>query len=153
MKLLLVEDNPTMQTTLQRSLSRRGMEVATCGDGGLALEKWPEFQPDVVVLDLTLPGLDGLQVLQRARGCAKRAMQASHKRCAGQLPHTAHWLGRRAAQALNVRQGRQGWARRLRRAMVMSNIGHGAGVFVPSWWAQAAPSVTLPHGFRSTSHY
>ena len=68
MKLLLVEDNPTMQTTLQRSLSRRGMEVATCGDGGLALEKWPAFQPDVVVLDLTLPGLDGLQVLQRARG-------------------------------------------------------------------------------------
>ena len=65
MKLLLVEDNPTMQTTLQRSLSRRGMEVATCGDGGLALEKWPAFQPDVVVLDLTLPGLDGLQVTAR----------------------------------------------------------------------------------------
>ena len=67
MKLLLVEDNPTMQTTLQRSLSRRGMDVATCGDGPQALEKWPAFQPDVVVLDLTLPGLDGLQVLQRAR--------------------------------------------------------------------------------------
>ena len=42
------------------------MEVATCGDGAHALEKWPAFQPDVVVLDLTLPGLDGLQVLQRA---------------------------------------------------------------------------------------
>ena len=68
MKLLLVEDNPTMQTTLQRSLSRRGMEVVVCGDGRLALDKWPAFQPDVVVLDLTLPGLDGLQVLQRARG-------------------------------------------------------------------------------------
>ena len=68
MKLLLVEDNPTMQTTLQRSLSRRGMEVAVCEDGRLALDRWPAFQPDVVVLDLTLPGLDGLQVLQRARG-------------------------------------------------------------------------------------
>ena len=32
------------------------------------LDSWPEFHPDVVVLDLTLPGLDGLQVLQRARG-------------------------------------------------------------------------------------
>jgi CheY-like chemotaxis protein len=42
MKLLLVEDNPTMQTTLQRSLSRRGMEVATCGDGGLALTAGPQ---------------------------------------------------------------------------------------------------------------
>ena len=67
MKLLLVEDNPTMQTTLERSLSRRGMEVAPCGDGRQALEKWPSFLPDVVVLDLTLPGMDGLQVLQRAR--------------------------------------------------------------------------------------
>jgi two-component system response regulator TctD len=67
MKLLLVEDNLTMQTTLQRSLSRRGMDVATCGDGRQALDKWSAFQPDVVVLDLTLPGIDGLQVLQRAR--------------------------------------------------------------------------------------
>ncbi len=67
MKLLLVEDNPTMQTTLERSLSRRGMEVAPCGDGRQALEIWPSFLPDVVVLDLTLPGMDGLQVLQRAR--------------------------------------------------------------------------------------
>jgi two-component system response regulator TctD len=66
-KLLLVEDNLTMQTTLQRSLSRRGMDVVACGDGRHALERWPAFQPDVVVLDLTLPGLDGLQVLQRAR--------------------------------------------------------------------------------------
>jgi two-component system, OmpR family, response regulator TctD len=67
MKLLLVEDNPTMQATLQRSLSRRGMEVAACGDGPQALLKWPAFHPDVVVLDLTLPGIDGLQVLQQAR--------------------------------------------------------------------------------------
>ena len=67
MKLLLVEDNLPMQTTLHRSLSRRGMDVMACGDGRHALEKWAAFQPDVVVLDLTLPGLDGLQVLQRAR--------------------------------------------------------------------------------------
>ena len=67
MKLLLVEDNPAMQATLQRSLSRRGMDVAACGDGLQALQKWPAFHPDVVVLDLTLPGMDGLQVLQQAR--------------------------------------------------------------------------------------
>lgn len=67
MKLLLVEDDPVMQSTLQRSLSRGGMTVATCGDGQQALRKWPIFNPDVVVLDLTLPLLDGLQVLQQAR--------------------------------------------------------------------------------------
>jgi two-component system response regulator TctD len=45
MKLLLVEDNPTMQATLQRSLSRRGMEVAVCGDGGRRWTAGPRFNP------------------------------------------------------------------------------------------------------------
>ena len=67
MKLLLVEDDPAMRTTLQRSLARRGLDVDTCAEGPQALLRWPAFDPDVVVLDLTLPGLDGLQVLQRAR--------------------------------------------------------------------------------------
>lgn len=67
MKLLLVEDDPSMQTTLVRALSRRGMDVHACGDGRQALLRWTAAPPDVVVLDLTLPGLDGLQVLQQAR--------------------------------------------------------------------------------------
>lgn len=67
MKLLLVEDNPSMQATLQRALSRRGMDVSTASDGPSALSQWQLRPPDVVVLDLTLPGLDGLQVLERAR--------------------------------------------------------------------------------------
>jgi two-component system response regulator TctD len=67
MKLLLVEDNAAMQTTLQRSFERRGMQVLTCGDGSRALERWRASLPDVVLLDLSLPGLDGLEVLARAR--------------------------------------------------------------------------------------
>jgi two-component system response regulator TctD len=67
MNLLLVEDDPAMRTTLQRALVRRGMQVATCDDGGRALERWRAARPDVVVLDLNLPGLDGLQVLEQAR--------------------------------------------------------------------------------------
>jgi two-component system, OmpR family, response regulator TctD len=67
MKLLLVEDNPAMQTTLQRSFQRRGMQVLVCGDGARALDRWHASQPDVVVLDLSLPGRDGLQVLAAAR--------------------------------------------------------------------------------------
>lgn len=67
MKLLLVEDDPSMQATLQRTLSRRGMEVTCCGDGRQALAAWQSSRPDVVMLDLTLPGLDGLQVLEQAR--------------------------------------------------------------------------------------
>ena len=67
MKLLLVEDDPSMQATLQRTLSRRGMDVTCCADGRMALAAWHDGQPDVVMLDLTLPGLDGLQVLEQAR--------------------------------------------------------------------------------------
>lgn len=67
MQLLLVEDDPTMQATLHRALTRRGMEVTAVGDGRAALTQWATQQPDAVILDLTLPGLDGLQVLQQAR--------------------------------------------------------------------------------------
>ena len=56
-----------MQATLHRALTRRGMEVTAVGDGRAALSQWTALQPDAVILDLTLPGLDGLQVLQHAR--------------------------------------------------------------------------------------
>ena len=67
MKLLLVEDDVSMQTALKRTLQNRGMEVAVCGDGHAALAQWKAEAPDVVMLDLTLPGQDGLLVLEQAR--------------------------------------------------------------------------------------
>jgi two-component system response regulator TctD len=67
MKILLVEDDPSMQTALQRALRNRGMVVELCSDGRAALERWQAAQPDVVMLDLTLPGMDGLLVLEAAR--------------------------------------------------------------------------------------
>lgn len=67
MKLLLVEDDAAMRTSLVRSLSRLGWVVDECDDGQLALDHWRISEPDVVLLDLTLPGLDGLAVLAQAR--------------------------------------------------------------------------------------
>ena len=67
MKLLLIEDNPSMQATLQRSFERRGISVTTCADGLRALDRWRAVLPDVVLLDLSLPGMDGLSVLAAAR--------------------------------------------------------------------------------------
>jgi two-component system, OmpR family, response regulator TctD len=67
MKLLLIEDNAAMRTTLQRSFERRDMQVVVCADGARALDRWQASLPDVVVLDLSLPGLDGLEVLSQAR--------------------------------------------------------------------------------------
>ena len=72
MKLLLVEDDPTMQTTLQRTLGRRRIDVRVCGDGAQALAHWQALEPDVVALDLNLPNLDGLQVLAQARAAGLR---------------------------------------------------------------------------------
>jgi two-component system response regulator TctD len=68
MNLLLVEDDPSMRATLERTLSRRGMRVTTCADGAQAQARWREAMPDVVLLDLSLPGMDGLDVLAKARG-------------------------------------------------------------------------------------
>ncbi|MBE2243786.1 MAG: response regulator [Burkholderiaceae bacterium] len=67
MKLLLVEDNLAMQKTLERSFARRGVQVTSCADGARALDRWQASAPDVVLLDLSLPGCDGLDVLAQAR--------------------------------------------------------------------------------------
>ena len=67
MHILLVEDDPAMHTTLQRALARRGMRVHWVGDGLQALAQWTAQPPDAVVLDLSLPGMDGLDVLAQAR--------------------------------------------------------------------------------------
>ncbi|MBB4842062.1 two-component system response regulator TctD [Paucibacter oligotrophus] len=67
MNLLLIEDNAAMQATLQRSFERRGIRVSCCGDGAQALARWRECKPDVVLLDLSLPGRDGLELLSDAR--------------------------------------------------------------------------------------
>ena len=67
MKLLLVEDDPAMRTTLERSFRRLGWLVQSCGDGAAALALWQQLTLDVVLLDLSLPGRDGLEVLSDAR--------------------------------------------------------------------------------------
>ena len=67
MKLLLVEDDLALQTSLVRALTRLGWAVEVCADGASAVAHWRQCVPDVVLLDLSLPGLDGLQVLAQAR--------------------------------------------------------------------------------------
>jgi DNA-binding response OmpR family regulator len=66
-KLLLVEDDADMSRALARALDRRGFAVTTCFDGADALRLARERQHDVMLLDLTLPKIDGLHVLQRLR--------------------------------------------------------------------------------------
>lgn len=55
MRLLLIEDDPDLQTSLRRTLERKGMEVGICADGRQAVAQWQRMAPDVVLLDLSLP--------------------------------------------------------------------------------------------------
>jgi DNA-binding response OmpR family regulator len=66
-RVLLVEDDAEIADVLRRSLRNEGYEVRTAGDGVTALEAATDFVPDLVVLDLGLPRLDGVEVCRRLR--------------------------------------------------------------------------------------
>lgn len=65
--VLLVDDEAPIIELVRGYLEREGMEVIDAADGGVGLELIRERAPDVVVLDVMLPGIDGLEVLRRAR--------------------------------------------------------------------------------------
>jgi DNA-binding response OmpR family regulator len=66
-KILVVEDEPTLVETLEYNLSHQDYEVFTAMDGREALEIAREEQPDLIVLDLMLPGIDGIEVCRVLR--------------------------------------------------------------------------------------
>ena len=66
-RVLVVEDDDDIAHALQRSLRLEGYEVRLATDGEAALEAASAFQPDIVVLDLGLPKLDGIEVARRLR--------------------------------------------------------------------------------------
>ena len=71
-KILVVDDEPTLVATLKYNLERDGFQVITAEDGESALNLARSHRPDLVLLDLMLPGLDGFQVCRILR----REMQA-----------------------------------------------------------------------------
>ena len=69
LQILLVEDDPTLSSAIKRSLERVAIDVQVCSSGQHAVAHWQQLQPDVVLLDLCLPQIDGLDVLRQARDC------------------------------------------------------------------------------------
>lgn len=66
-RILLVEDEPMVAEVVERYLSRDGYGVVVVTDGDAALDAVDRHQPDLIVLDLMLPGLDGLEVSRRVQ--------------------------------------------------------------------------------------
>ncbi|MEX0800425.1 MAG: response regulator transcription factor [Dehalococcoidia bacterium] len=66
-KILVVDDEPTLVATLQYNLEREGYRVATAPDGESALTAAQTDRPDLIILDLMLPGLSGLEVCRILR--------------------------------------------------------------------------------------
>ncbi|QCN98676.1 chemotaxis-specific protein-glutamate methyltransferase CheB (plasmid) [Azospirillum argentinense] len=65
LKVLVVDDSALMRRRIGDILSSAGFAVETAADGAEALERLPGFDPDVVTLDVTMPGMDGLACLKR----------------------------------------------------------------------------------------
>jgi len=67
-RILVVEDDDAIVRVLQRALSYEGYQVDAAGDGETGLKIALEHRTDLVILDLMLPGMDGLEVCRRLRG-------------------------------------------------------------------------------------
>jgi DNA-binding response OmpR family regulator len=66
-RVLVVDDEPIVREVLSRYLAREGFDVETASDGKAALEVFEATRPQLVVLDLMLPRIDGLEVFRRIR--------------------------------------------------------------------------------------
>jgi DNA-binding response OmpR family regulator len=66
-RVLVVDDEPIVREVLSRYLSREGFEVETAADGQAALDVFEATRPELIVLDLMLPRMDGLEVFRRIR--------------------------------------------------------------------------------------
>jgi two-component system response regulator MprA len=66
-RVLVVEDDPPVRRMLERSLAAEGFDVRAAADGGAALAMAADSAPDLVVLDVTMPGLSGIDVCRRLR--------------------------------------------------------------------------------------
>jgi len=72
--ILIVDDDPLILKTLSSHFTSSGYEVLTAADGREGLQKYTDAMPDLVILDIRLPDVDGLEALKRIRGIDPKAL-------------------------------------------------------------------------------
>ncbi|MBT2774376.1 response regulator [Halomonas sp. ISL-60] len=72
-KVLVVDDEPNIVLSLEFLMEQAGFEVVTAEDGEQALARVNDSHPDLLLLDISLPGISGFDVLERLRGEAATA--------------------------------------------------------------------------------
>ncbi|MDO8562353.1 MAG: response regulator transcription factor, partial [Candidatus Limnocylindria bacterium] len=67
LRVLVVDDDPGVTSVVERTLGREGYEVRTAGDGALTLHVLREWVADAIILDIVMPGTDGIALCARLR--------------------------------------------------------------------------------------
>jgi DNA-binding response OmpR family regulator len=93
--ILIVDDDPHIRELLDFALTKAGYETRQAEDGVAALEAAQARMPDLVVLDINMPRLDGLEVCRRSCSC-RRAMTRSTGCWASSWAPTTMWSNRSA---------------------------------------------------------
>jgi DNA-binding response OmpR family regulator len=67
-QILVIEDDPSVRMLLDKSLRSRGYEVVTCDDGLAGLAMLEQIQPDLIIVDIMMPRLDGMTFVKAIKG-------------------------------------------------------------------------------------
>jgi len=71
-KIMAVDDEPDITKLIEKILKKAGYNVVTCNSGTEALEKYPSEKPDLVLLDVMMPGIDGWETYKRIKKLNKK---------------------------------------------------------------------------------
>jgi DNA-binding response OmpR family regulator len=66
-KVLIVEDDKFLSELISTKLDKEGFHIALAGDGETGIKKAEEFKPEIILLDIMLPGMDGFEVLEKLK--------------------------------------------------------------------------------------
>lgn len=74
-KVLIVEDDQFLSELISTKLEKEGFDIAAAGDGEAGLKKAEEFKPEIILLDIMLPGMDGFEVLDKLKHHPNKSLQ------------------------------------------------------------------------------